>query len=493
MIFLYPHLFSFQWRRSKSYHQLNKRRDTFINFLFFISLFLFIFSVEEEQKLDEVEAEEPDQDNDDDDDKDEDEGIDVGVVDPVDELCIKHSARMKTVAPEPPNPVQDDVLTSRPHLHLPGYEEVEQLALLLVKLADGTEEHMIPTELRIQISNALAALPEHDRSARSFVKRYESKWGYTLFGRCHGQESPVNSAAQKTKFSWMRYAQAAKITDESRLLYVVIKKLRNRPTVNTLSSPTKIAQKIKGQYRRIVDRVRDDRVLAEAQIPLPNINIKSITSFLNKEDKRANYLATVVPKAPAKQRVVSSQPIPDAPTLPAVLPQPNRAQVQYRTFPLEIGEKCAPKRKLDLDTADEKPGPSHALPTLLPKPSVRPSTIPKAPVLVIVPSQPSAASISFPSTSSAPFVTSPPAPPPPPKRVMSNPSRKPCAACGIFNCGGQRKRYRPSKEKLGDSTQKVFTFCNRKRKSLTTGFTDRVFDSYDNFCVVVDASLASKY
>ena len=381
------------------------------------------------------------------------------------------------------------MLSSRPHLHLPGYEEVEQLAILLVKLADSDDQLAIPKDLRRQISTALAALHEHDRSARSFAKSYECKWGYTLFGRCLGQDSPSTSAAQKTKFAAWRYAQAAQITEESRLLYIMVKLLKNRRPACTLSSPTKISRTILAQYRRILDRLRDDRELAGVQIPLANINTKSISTFLNAEAKRANYLATDVPRAPTKARVVSTQSIPDAPTLPAVLPQPNRSQVVYRTVPMEFSQKRAPKRKLDLDAAVETPGPS--LPTLKPKPSV-PSAMPKAPVLVVVPSQPTAASISFPSSSAAFVASPPPPPPPPPKVLMPNPSKKPCAACGVFNCGGERKRYRPSKEKLGESVQKVFTFCNKTGKSVSTGFTDRIFDSYDHFREVVDATLANK-
>ncbi|XP_072178825.1 uncharacterized protein [Diadema setosum] len=451
--------------------------------------------VEEEQQLAEEEEEEEDEPDKEDTSDDDDEGIEAESqdqgFDPIDEISVKHARLVKSdVVTDQANPAVEDVLMGPKHLHLPGFEEVEQLALLLVKLADNTDQHLIPTELCLQISNAVAALHDHDKSARSFIKKYESKWGYTLFGRCLGQESPEKSAAQKTKFSWMKYAQAARITDESRLLYVVIKMLKNRPAVSTLSSPTKIAQKIKGQYKRIVDRVRDNRVLADARIPLPNINVKSISTFLNKEDKRANYLATVVPKAPGHRRLISTKPLPDAPTLPSSLPPPNREQVQYSTVPLDYGERRPHKRKLELDAAEERPTTSVALPTLLPRPPKQ-CTVPKAPVLVVVPYQPSAASVSFPSTSSATFtVNSPPPPPPKPKAIMPNRSRKPCAACGKPNCGGQRKRYMPSKEKLRDSSQKMFTFCPHTCKSLTPGFLDRVYDSYEHFKETVDSELA---
>ena len=239
------------------------------------------------------------------------------------------------------------------HLHLPGFAEVEALAILLVQLADNTDSHMIPLPLRSKLASAASALHEHDRSARNFVKKYESKWGYTLFGRCLGQDSALNSAVQKNKFAWMRYnPQASEITDESRLLYVVIKMLKNRPNVAKLSSPTKSAALIKGQYKRIGDRIRDDPTLSALDFPLPNINAKSITSFMIKEEKRANYLATAVPKALSHRNVISDAPMPDAPTLPTSLPVPSRAQVQYAQVEYDVGKRRGEKRRLDFDTAD---------------------------------------------------------------------------------------------------------------------------------------------
>ena len=93
-------------------------------------------------------------------------------------------------------------------------------------------------------------------------------------------------------------------------MYLLIKMLKNRPMVSPLSSPTKITNRVKGQYKRIIDRVRDEPILAQHALPLPNINAKSITSFLNRQEKRANYVATTVPKVPTHRRVVLSVPIP---------------------------------------------------------------------------------------------------------------------------------------------------------------------------------------
>lgn len=461
------------------------------------------FTVEEEQQMAEEEDAKPDEEEAEDrakdqesmKDEDKDEGIEedssLAAVDPIDDINVQHVSVVKTECADPVNPVIEDVLMGPRHLHLPGYDEVEKLALLLLNLADDSHKHKIPAELSLQIFNAAAALHEHDKTARSFVKKYESKWGFALFGRVLGKDSPEASAAQKTKFSWMKYAQAARITDESRLLYVIIKMLKNRPTVGSLSSPSKVSSMVWAQYKRITDRVRDDSVLTECRIPLPNVNVKSISTFIIKEEKRANLIATVVPKAPSHRRVVSTKPIPDAPTLPTSLSPPNRPQVRYETVPLKTGDRHGKKRKLEFDS----PRTEHSLPTLLPRFPIKPvAVMPKAPILVVVPSQPHGGSISFrPSTSSAPFtVTSPPPPPPNPKPCIASKSKKPCAACGQFNCGGQRRRFKPPKEKTENSSQKMFTFCPHTRKSLTPGFTNRVFDSYEHFQEVVIAELAKK-
>lgn len=170
---------------------------------------------------------------------------------------------------EEDSPALLDVLMAPSHLHLPGFVEVERLALLLLQLSDDGDRHIAPVPLRQEIVTAVGLLHEHDRSARRFVKTYESKWGYTLFGRCLGPESTQSSAAQKTKCAQMRYAQAVQITEESRLLYILIRMLKNRPSISHYSSPAKIATMVIGQYKRIVDRVRDNLVLSNLQYLCP--------------------------------------------------------------------------------------------------------------------------------------------------------------------------------------------------------------------------------
>lgn len=268
--------------------------------------------------------------------------------DPIDHVCEKHIILTQAEhVEEEDNPALQDVLASQHHLHLPGIEEVEALALLLLQLADDNDHHhLVPALLRQKIATAAGALHNHDRSGANFVKRYESRWGYTLFGRCLGAETPETSAAQKTKFGWMRYPQAAQVTEESRLLYLLIKMLQHHPPCSKFcSSPSKLTSSIKGQYKRIVDRVRDGPVLGSLTIPLPNINVKSISSFFRREEKMANFTATVKPRVTTHRAVLSGQTMPDAPALPSSLPPPDRPQVQYQEPHHVTGRRRGEKRR----------------------------------------------------------------------------------------------------------------------------------------------------
>lgn len=306
-----------------------------------------IFAVEEEQSREDEEesteesAEEV---------AEEDEGVDVvsedSEVDPIGYFNREH-ARLTHAeqVEEEDSPALQDVLMTQSHLHLPGLKEVEDLAMVLLQLADDSDRHLISADLRQRIVTAASALQEHDKSTANFVKKYESRWGYTLFGRCLGGDSPENRAAQKTKFSWMRYPQAAHVTEDSRLLYLLIKMLKNRPPASCHSSPTKVATAIKGQYKRILDRVRDDSIVNGLSIPLPNLNAKSITAFIAREEKKANLRATLMPRVKPHQRVLSYTPLPEAPTLPASLPPPERPQVQYQSLPHVAGKRTGQKRR----------------------------------------------------------------------------------------------------------------------------------------------------
>ena len=82
--------------------------------------------------------------------------------------------------------------------------------------------------------------------------------------------------------------------------------LKNRPGTAAMSSPGKITSTIKDHYKRIVVRVRDDAILGDLNIPLPNINVKSISSFIARQEKRANVRATVMPKVKPHRSVTSA-------------------------------------------------------------------------------------------------------------------------------------------------------------------------------------------
>ncbi|CAJ1075879.1 uncharacterized protein LOC114456586 [Xyrichtys novacula] len=150
------------------------------------------------------------------------------------------------------------------------------------------------------------------------------------------------------------------------------------------------------------------------------------------------------------------------------------------TLVMSLGEDVV--RSDDLKDRPFQPKPGTAT-------FIRPS-VAGAPVLLVVPAQPQAPNISFngPSCSQSFTVVTPPAAPTN-KPVMPNQSRKPCSACQVPQCGGQRKRYTPSKVKAAGSSQKIFTYCPVTRKSTTSGFEGVVYMSYEHFKSVVDEEL----
>ena len=465
--------------------------------------------VEQQTEEEETPSAEGDQEQDDDEgiEQDKEEVIEH---DPLDAISVGHAVLTEEEKVEVEvSPAMQDVLGHR-KLHLPGFQEVEALAVLLVKLAEG-DRHLIPVELRSKIGIASTQLADHDRSARNFVKKYESKWGYTLFGRCLGPDSAQNSAAQKTKFGWQKFAQAAPITEESRLLYLVIQLLKSQPTV-AVHSPSKTATNIRLKYQRICDRLFDDAILSKLNLPLPNLNNKSITNFIHKQEVRANLLATTQPNVTTHRKVLSEEEVPEAAALAETLPQPESDRQKYPVIPHESGKRRGEKRRLRLDepgTSKQEPGtssqsseePAQSQSSMDVKPPLPRLVLPRqsfpfkasqAPILVVVPSQPKAPSVSLqPPSSNVPFVFRPAPPPPSAKqaRFLPDPSMRPCAACNIPKCGGLRKRYTPSKEKTLGSTQKIFTFCPTTNKSTTPGFSDRVYTDYDHFKRVVDEEL----
>ena len=100
-------------------------------------------------------------------------------------------------------------------------------------------------------------------------------------------------------------------------------------------------------------------------------------------------------------------------------------------------------------------------------PTYGPPPVSAVPILVVLPAQPQASSVLFrgPSCSQSfvPRATTV-------KALMHSCRTSPCGACHVPNCGGQRKRYTPSKDKVAGSTQKIFSYCPSTRKSTTSGF-----------------------
>ncbi|XP_026117929.1 uncharacterized protein LOC113096932 [Carassius auratus] len=137
--------------------------------------------------------------------------------------------------------------------------------------------------------------------------------------------------------------------------YLLLKMLKNRAPANQLTSPSKVTASLKGQYKRIADRVQDDPILGGLAIPLLNLNAKSISTFAAREEKKANYGATVLPKVTPHLKVLSDAPFPEAPALPTSLPPPDRPQVQYQHVHHEAGKRRGEKRGLFVEEPEPVP------------------------------------------------------------------------------------------------------------------------------------------
>lgn len=139
------------------------------------------------------------------------------------------------------------------------------------------------------------------------------------------------------------------------------------------------------------------------------------------------------------------------------------------------------------------PGPSNRL--IQPKPSPAsfvPPSVAKAPVLLVVPVQPQAPSVRLQPSVSPLFLPVLPPCPPTVKPILPKKSNKPCGACKVPQCGGQRKKYIPSKDKVAGSSQKAFTFCPSTNMSTTPGFEGVTYTSFEHFKSVVDQELEKR-
>ncbi|XP_061574168.1 uncharacterized protein LOC133440855 [Cololabis saira] len=183
----------------------------------------------------------------------------------------------------------------------------------------------------------------------------------------------------------------------------------------------------------------------------------------------------------------SHEQMPAAPTLPVSLPPPDRAQVQYQDVHHVAGKRRGEKRRIDGEEPELVNRPIQPKPAAAAKP-IAPRVSP-APVLLVVPAQPQAPSMRLHTSGLIPV-----APPlaQPSNPVMPRKSSKPCGACKVPQCGGQRKRYTPSKDKAEGSSQKIFTFCPATKKSTTSGFDGVVYNSFQHFKNVVDEELRKR-
>ncbi|CAL8370301.1 unnamed protein product [Boreogadus saida] len=135
--------------------------------------------------------------------------------------------------------------------------------------------------------------------------------------------------------------------------------------------------------------------------------------------------------------------------------------------PTGLSSSCRPKPAAPTPILPRPPASTHLQPRPPAALTYAPPPVSAAPILLVLPAQPQAPSVLFhgPSCSQR-FV--PPAPTV--KAFMPNKSSRTCGACHVPNCGGQRKRYNPSKDKVAGSMQKMFSYCPSTRKSTTPGF-----------------------
>ena len=153
--------------------------------------------------------------------------------------------------------------------------------------------------------------------------------------------------------------------------------------------------------------------------------------------------------------------------------------------------------RLDFDEPRPQPEPQPDCQPAPPRPKPAPvacvpPAVAKAPILLVVPIQPHAPSVRFLPAASPMFVPVVPPRPPTLKRILPNKSNKPCGACKVPQCGGKRKKYTPSKERVAASRQKIFTFCPTTNMSTTPGFTGVTYANYEHFKTVVDEELEKR-
>ena len=127
---------------------------------------------------------------------------------------------------------------------------------------------------------------------------------YSVLGGVSVQSLLKPALRRRQSLAGWGFPKLPPINEESRLLYLVIQLMKNHPAVSSLS-PTKTATNIRLRYKTICDRIMDDPLLSTLNLPLPNINSKSITNFISKQETKYNLMSTAQPKVVSHRRVIS--------------------------------------------------------------------------------------------------------------------------------------------------------------------------------------------
>ena len=148
---------------------------------------------------------------------------------------------------------------------------------------DGDQHfvHLVPPD--IPKMNEESASKIHDNDKCRLLLKYKS-------GATHCLEGAWALNQQRTGLLRQPDSQTRLKT---RLLYLIIKILSDRPPASCHSSQSNQATKAKAQYKRIVDRVLDDPVLCALNLPFPHTN-KSITISIKNEERKTTNKATVI-------------------------------------------------------------------------------------------------------------------------------------------------------------------------------------------------------
>lgn len=238
--------------------------------------------------------------------------------------------------------IQEDVCGLNP---LPGYENVEKLALLLVAIAmEKNAKLSISPETREAIITPWGDLTDYDKVPTQFRTAYTSQWGNTLYCRTKGDAQQA-ALTQKVQFN-KRHTPAHQIdAKHNRLVYCIVKHLWLKAASAGTSSPSK--HMVSELYQVMQQRINiDDAQLSKLAIPLPHINSKCVAAFIKRQTSLASFNSTK-PTSAIKRREesVSDQILPAVDELPATRPETSRPEVQYMHVDSHAGEKTTQNQK----------------------------------------------------------------------------------------------------------------------------------------------------